>query len=245
MPLLDHFHSPLKDRRHWESIHGLWAASLVDALNSDLLPREYFAEFQVHLGSRVEVDVGTFQERNGPSAASSAGSANVAVKTWSPPTPTGVIPVCFADEFEVQVFCTTTGATLVAAIELVSPGNKDRPDTRRAFVAKCASYLTHGIGLIVVDVVTERHANLHDELVTFLGHPEFVFSPATHLYAVAYRPFRRPGADEVEFWRAHLAVGQPMPTLPLMLRNWGCLPVDLEATYTDACRRGRIAPDMH
>jgi hypothetical protein len=29
----------------------------------------------------------------------------------------------------------------VAAIELVSPDNKDRADTRQAFVAKCAAYL--------------------------------------------------------------------------------------------------------
>ena len=32
------------------------------------------------------------------------------------------------------------------AIELASPGNKDRPETRRAFAAKCASYLARGIG---------------------------------------------------------------------------------------------------
>ena len=45
---------------------------------------------------------------------------------------------------------TVTGATLVAAIELVSPGNKDRPEARLAFAAKCVSYLTRGVGLIVV-----------------------------------------------------------------------------------------------
>lgn len=59
------------------------------------------------------------------------------------------------------VFSSEAGARLVAAIELVSPANKDPADTRRAFVAKCASYLSQGIGLIVVDIVTTRHANLH------------------------------------------------------------------------------------
>ena len=25
MPLLDHFHPPLSDERHWESFHAAWA----------------------------------------------------------------------------------------------------------------------------------------------------------------------------------------------------------------------------
>ena len=78
----------------------------------------------------------------------------------------------FPDDIEVQVFATVTGATLVGAIELVSPGNKDRPETRRAFAAKCVSYLTRGIGLIVVDIVTNRLANLHNEVIGLLGQAE-------------------------------------------------------------------------
>ena len=58
---------------------------------------------------------------------------------------------------------------LAAAIELVSPSNRDRPEARRAFVAKCASYLQRGAGLVIVDVVTDRLANLHEELSAFLA----------------------------------------------------------------------------
>ena len=91
----------------------------------------------------------------------------------------------FPDDIEVQVFSTSTGATLVAAIELVSPGNKDRPETRGAFAAKCVSYLTRGIGLIVVDIVTNRLANLHNEVMTLLGQgAPFLLEPAATTYAV-------------------------------------------------------------
>jgi hypothetical protein len=45
MPLLDHFHPPLLDRRHWEGFHGRWAAAISDALNEDL-PPEYFLSFR-------------------------------------------------------------------------------------------------------------------------------------------------------------------------------------------------------
>lgn len=69
----------------------------------------------------------------------------------------------------MQVFATSAGATLVGAIGLVSPGNKDRPEARRAFAAKCVSYLTRGIGLIVVDIVANRLANLHNEVIGLLG----------------------------------------------------------------------------
>jgi hypothetical protein len=60
------------------------------------------------------------------------------------------------------------------------------------------------------------------------------------LYAAAYRPVRREEKEEIDLWAASLALGQALPVLPLAL-NWElCLPVDLEATYMDACRRRRL-----
>lgn len=242
MPLLDHFHPPLKGKRHWESFHGRWAAAMADALNEDLLPEDYFAEFQIHIGSRVEVDVGTFEEEAAAATRRGDGStALMAARVWTPSTPTWVLPAIFPDELEVQVFSTVTGPTLVAAVELVSPGNKDRPEFRRAFVAKCASYLQQGIGLIIVDVVTERQANLHNELVEFLGHSEgHTFEASAKLYGVAYRPARRKAVDQIDIWPATFNVGQALTTLPLALRGAECVPLDLETTYMETCRKCRL-----
>lgn len=242
MPLLDHFHPPLAGQRHWEGFHGWWAAAIAGALNEDQLPPEYFAEFQVTLSTRVEVDVATFKEEGGQGAAAGNGAATaVQTHTWAPPAPTAVAPAVFPDDIEVRVFSSEAGPTLVAAIELVSPGNKDREETRRAFAMKCAAYLQRGIGLIVVDTVTSRRANLHDELMALLGLGEgFTFPPATPLYATAYRPAHRQDRNEMDLWRESLAVGQPLPTLPLAVRGLGCLPIDLEATYLEARRRGRL-----
>jgi hypothetical protein len=241
MPLLDHFHPPLLGIRHWEGFHGRWAAAISDGLN-EVLPPEYFSEFQVTLGTRIEVDVATFAG-NGVSEELPAGAATTAVQTqvWAPPTPLAVIPAAFPDDFEVQVFSNTAGPTLVAAIELVSPANKDRDETRRAFAAKCATYLQRGIGLMVVDIVTSRHANLHDELMQLLRHPEASgFPTPTPVYATAYRPAHRQGRNEIDLWREVLAVGQPLPTLPLAVRGVGCFPINLEGTYMEARKRGRI-----
>ena len=71
----------------------------------------------------------------------SAGGVNggVATAVWAPPQPTLTaatgIPV--QDEYEVLVHeDTELSGRLVAAIEIVSPSNKDRPENRRTFVAK-------------------------------------------------------------------------------------------------------------
>jgi hypothetical protein len=242
MPLLDHFHPPLQGRRHWEGFLGWWAAAIAGKLNENLLPAEYFAEFQVTVSTRVEVDVATFTE-NGASAGLLPSRAATAVQAqvWAPPTPVAVMPAIFPDDIEVQVFRGEGGPTLVAAIELVSPGNKDRDDARTAFAAKCAAYLQRGIGLIVVDIVTSRHANLHDDLVALLGHTSgFKFPTPAHLYATAYRPAHRDQRNEIDLWLQALGLGQPLPTLPLAVRGLGCLPIDLEGTYLEAKKRGRI-----
>lgn len=240
MPLLDHFHRPISERRNWEGFHGLWAAALVEKLNRDILGDEYFADMQVHFGSQVEVDVATLEESSRP-VKGVASSASTLAPIWAPPATNLVMPTVFPDDIEVQIYSTVTGAVLVGAIELASPGNKDRPETRRAFAAKCVSYLTRGIGLIVIDIVSNRLANLHNEVIGLLGYAQpFLLSPSVSMYAVAYRPSRLPSGDQIEMWPSALVLGEPLPLLPLALRNAGVVPVDLEQTYCEACERSRL-----
>jgi len=117
MPLLDHFHPPLSEDRHWESFHASWASEIMATLNQGVLPRGYFAETQVHFGSRVEVDVASLR-RDDAEASSPQTNGGVAVETWAPATVLRV-PAVFPDEIEVQIFRRAGGATLVGAIELI------------------------------------------------------------------------------------------------------------------------------
>jgi hypothetical protein len=235
MPLLDHFHSPVSDERHWDGFHSKWANVLVDDLNLNLLPEGYFAEPQTSRGFPVEVDVATTERRN--RAASRGATATLPAPVWSPSAPTLTVPAAFVDTFEVKVFNTDEGPRLVAAIELVSPRNKDRPEARRVFAIKCASYLAQGISLIVVDIVTNRHFNLHDEIVGLMpSSAAFVFPDTPHLYASAYQPIHRDEQDQIDVWLQALAVGEELPTLPLALTAEIVLPIDFEATYVEACR---------
>jgi hypothetical protein len=245
MPLLDHFHPPLQGERHWESFHSLWASALVGSLNGQDLPAGYFAEVQVHVGPRIEVDVATWEEEERATARSESsgngGTATLAAPVWAPAATDMEMPAVFPDEMEVRVFSAAAGPTLVAAVELVSPGNKDRPEYRQAFAAKCATYLQQGVGLVIVDVVTARQANLHDELVHLLGlGSEFNFPGGATLCTTAYRPTLRKDVGRIGVWARPLAIGQPLPVMPLPLRGYGCVPLHLEASYTEARQRSRL-----
>src|SRR5690348_16876888 len=139
VPIQDHFRPPLSTRRHWHAFHNAWATYLASDLNSRL-PDGYFAEANVQFG--IEIDVATFDESGG----------EVSSSGWSPPAPVQTIPfVAATDIVEIVVYDSTAGPVLAAAIELVSPANKDRPAHREAFVSKCETYLQVGAGLIVVD----------------------------------------------------------------------------------------------
>ena len=248
MPLLDHFHPPLSAIRHWESFHTLWAGEIVAALNGGALPDGYFAEAQVHVGGRVEVDVATF-EVDGPRhdrdrAGSGIGLAiapRSSTKTWAPPAPAGTIPWDFPDSLEVLIFNADSGPTLAAAVELVSPGNKDRSETRKAFTARCTAYLRQGVGLVIIDIVTNRRPNMHNELMAVIQIGEASSLIDTDLYASSYRPRRLTNRDQLEYWAYPLAVQHPLPIVPLALMNGPSVPLDLDATYQETCARSRLA----
>jgi hypothetical protein len=141
---------------------------------------------------------------------------------------------------EVGIFSRSGGPILAGAVELISPANKDRPAHREALVSKCAAYIQAGVGLVLVDVVTERSADIHRELLGRLGVGDP--GPGPELSGSAYRPVERAGSAVLDVWREPIAVGRPLPTLPLWLRGGLCLPVELEATYERTCAEQRVQP---
>ena len=87
-----------------------------------------------------------------------------------PPGPTQTVRFSLVtDVVEVQIFNREAGPVLAGAIELASPANKDRTAHRDAFMSKCAALLQSGVGLMVLDVVTTRAADLHEALLRRLA----------------------------------------------------------------------------
>lgn len=246
MPLRDHFRPPLTLRAGWAGFHHGWAFTIAQRLNGAVLTPEFRSEPEAHAGPNVSIDVATYEHNPGPSLFGENGNAGgvaTAPATYTAPAPVLVGEAAFTDPdlFEVRVYRRFGGWQLVAAIELVSPANKDRDAHRRAFATKAASLLQQGVSVVVVDIVTDRPADLHAELREVLRLPEvFRWASPTGLSAIAYRVARENGRERLDVWPHPLAVGEPLPTLPLWLDPALAVPLELELTYTHACQSLRI-----
>ena len=166
MPLLDHFRPPIFNKGSWEGFHGGWPMMMVMDLCKSL-PEQYTAEPRVYLGKNFEVVVCTFDVEGKTGFESSSFGPGATTATWAPPEPTLTLELDPTEiyEYEVLIFDQQRGRELVAAIELVSPANKDRPETRQAFVSKCAALLQKKICVSIVDLVTVKHFNLYCEVL--------------------------------------------------------------------------------
>ena len=243
MPLRDHFRPPTTLRHSWDELHGGWPMKIVESLLPNL-PPDYVAAPQIHLGGGVEIDVATFEhDRSDTSTWSANGGAGPAVALWEATEPTLRVETDLPepDEYEVRVYDVTRGRRLVAAVELVSPSNKDRPETRQAFVAKCAALLQQHVSVTIVDVVTVREFNLYTDLLTLFGRQDAAVGAApSGTYAVTSRGTRPRKKWLLESWYRPVAVGQPLPRLPLWLTDDLAVTLDLEASYEETCRVLRI-----
>ena len=198
-------------------------------LNAGVLPGGYYAVPFLDREGPIEVDVAALR---GFDPEGSAGGEGL----WAPEEPGMAVAVEWptADDVRVEVFADEGDPRLAAAVELVSPGNKDRTRSREAFAAKCAGYLRQGCGLVVVDAVTTRRADLLADLLASLGADggeEF----ASSLSAVSYRAVGREETGRLLAWPASLEVGHVLPTIPLWLGVELAVPLDLEASHTAAC----------
>lgn len=233
MPLLDHFHPPLSQTHPWRSFHGAWAAAIARLLNGGVLPPGYYAVPFLDREGPIEVDIAALRETDHPAAAPGQ-------SPWAPAEPEVSIAVEWPamDEIRVEIFNDDGDPRLAAAIELVSPSNKDRKNARAAFTAKCADYLRRGCGLVVVDVVTSRRANLHQEILATLGVEEVgIHRP---LSVTAYQSVGRDEKGRLLAWPISVEIGQPLPTVPLWLGGEFAVQLDLEASHSVACTDLRI-----
>ena len=240
MPLRDHFRPPLTKQSSWEELHGQWPAVIVQRLNA-MLPARFVATPRVHLGSLAEIDVATFENYQAAADSGGVGTASATAAWLAPPVLSVETELPDHAEYEVRVYDVERDRQLVAAIEIVSPANKDRPDKRNAFIAKCASLLRSGVAVTIVDLVTTRQFNLYGELMEFVGHPDReAGARAPSIYAASSHWILREPKAVLERWSCPLNIGEALPNPPLWLSESLVIPLDLEQSYEQACRDLRI-----
>jgi hypothetical protein len=209
------------------------------------MPEEFTAEPRVHLGTYFEIDVCAYEESEQPEegATISGGNDGIATATWAPPLPTLVADADPSEQYayEVLIYDQSRGRQLVATVEIASPANKDRPESRREFVAKCAALLQQRVCVSIVDLVTTRQFNLYTDLLDLIGVTDPAFAPTPPAtYAVTCRGRKVEDKPRFETWAYPLVVGQPLPTLPIWLTEDLSVSLDLEASYEETCRALRI-----
>ncbi len=135
------------------------------------------------------------------------------------------------------------GGRLVAAIELVSPRNKDRITAKATYAGRYLGYLRLGVHLMLIDVLPRpRDFSFADAIAADLA---LEVPPLPPPFAVAYRVGEAMPAGDgvgslVGVWHRPLTAGQLLPKLPLPLSVHQAVVVDLEETYHRAAKRAYL-----
>lgn len=227
------------DDRGWDSVHPFWLAYLVEWVQPRLPDG-----FKAFLGGVPALTIGA-----------TGGRPDVSVRQWEPERPAteaGTDTAVMEPDREVSVAIRLAPqravhidhhGRLVAAIELVSPRNKDRADAKETYAGRYLGYLRLGVHLLLVDVLPRpRGFSFADAVTCGLGTD---LPPLPPPFAASYRvgeavPVGEDMGTLVGVWRRPLEVGRPLPTLPLPLSVHLAVPVDLEHTYRRAAERAYL-----
>ena len=131
-----------------------------------------------------------------------------------------------------------SGHRLVALIEIISPGNKDRAEGVDDFAHKARAALEAGVNLLFVDLFPPGPSDPHGIHGAIIDHlsglppPEEDDPPADEPLTLAAYDAGPP----VEAYIEQLAVGASIPEMPLFLRRGRYVNVPLEETYRAAYR---------
>jgi hypothetical protein len=121
---------------------------------------------------------------------------------------------------------------VVAVLEIVSPGNKDSRHAIRAFARKAGGLLLAGVHLLIVDLFPPSRRDpqgIHKAIWDRLRDEPFALPPDKPLTVVAYAA----GTETVAYIEP-VAVGDPLPDMPIFLTPDRYILCPLEATYQTA-----------
>ena len=118
---------------------------------------------------------------------------------------------------------------------------RTRTARNRSFVAKAATLLKNNICVSIVDVVSTYDFNLYEEVMNFLRSIDPALgSKPPPMYAATLRMRYEARRRMMDNWYHPLAIGQPLPTLPIWLKETWAISLDLESSYEETCRTLRI-----
>jgi hypothetical protein len=211
----------------YHNFHYRWLAAVMDRLNTGLLPPGYFAMAEQVIG-KPEADVVTLQLD--PKSATNSGGP-VAVRAR--PRTKFVLPIPsdaarYARKANRIAIHHELG-DVVAVIEIVSPGNKDRKNSLQAFVKKALDLIWQDVNLLIVDPFPpgpHDPQGINKAICDELADDLFQLPPDKPLTLAAYQvqPSKTAYVESI-------AVGDPLPDMPLFLEGDAYVSVPFEETY--------------
>lgn len=226
----------------FHDFHQEWIPRIKGALNSGLLPPDYYAMIEQVAGGPIP-DVLTLEsvrvEAEGIGEANrdtvdGRGDGGVALATAPP-------KVRFTAEAEIERYARkrsrlsvrhVSGDRVVAMVEVVSPGNKSTAHALRSFVEKSLELLEAGIHLLVVDLFPASPRDpqgIHGAIWSEIQDDGFRLPADQRLTLAAYSAGERKRA-----FVEPVAVGGTLPPMPLFFQPERYVPVPLEETYRAA-----------
>ena len=223
--------------RNWPGFVQTWACHTLEHLNLRVLSERYTAHLDVNK-YKFAFDT-RYPEYADPEP------VVVGVTDPFPPPPALSATGDFAEPQTIDVVVRDEELHHdVAAVVYAQPAFIETPLGRRTFAMKCLRHLQRGQSVVAVNAVAEQPTDLHAELVDLYGRPELRLPRPLTLGAAGYRVrhtvIRADEEFRLEVWPYPVAVGDPLPTVPLWLAADLAVPLDLDATYAAACRSLRL-----
>jgi Protein of unknown function (DUF4058) len=205
----------------FHAFHHSWIEEMARALNGGLLPGDYYA---------LAEQVLTLQE-DGADEGDGTGRGNLRVAPKLKPTAETEMAFYRRKQDAIAVRH-VSGDSLVAVVEIVSPGNKSSRTAMRKFVEKAAALLEQDIHLLIVDLQPPGRRDpqgIHGAIWEEIAGEEYSAPADKRLTVAAYEC-----ALSVRAYVVHVAVGDVLPEMPLFLEPQVSVDVPLETTYQSA-----------
>lgn len=238
----------------FHDFHQSWISEIRKSLNSGILPPEYYALAEQRSAGR-EPDVLALERRQEdmePAEPMEPGRGGGVMTAPRAPLIRNAMQdaprVEFIEEADREYYAGRAtrlaiyhagGDRIVAFVEIVSPGNKDRRSAVEDFLSKLDEALNAGCHLLVVDILPPgRHdpGGIHASFWEERTDTPHSVDDERPLGLSAYRSLWEKGAFCRTAYFQPVAVGKALPEMPLFLTPEEYVYVPLEATYLEAWR---------
>jgi hypothetical protein len=221
----------------FHDFHSAWIVHLKEALNESVLPQGYYALAEQRAGE-TGPDVLTLEaplDRAAPSPEETLpGTIAVAERPpkveWAAKTEAAF----YLERQRSLVIRHATGDRIIAIVEIVSPANKASHANLESLLNKALAALRQRYHLLLIDLHPpgpHDPQGIHGALWGELGEPEYAAPEDAPLTLAAY------AADEaISAYVQPVAVGRPLPDMPLFLRSDRYVNAPLEETYMTSWR---------